>query len=366
MRLFLIALFALVASLALAGAPARAAPSLTTPPTAVAGSTIVLQVVGSGNPREFVTVVPKGAREGEYHGYEYVTGPGNLKLEMPATPGDYELRLCEADIPYKTMIAKPITLSAASASVSAPASVAAGAHFEVQWTGPGNDRDYITIGETTPGGRLYLNYEYAGRGSPLTLAAPDNPGNYEVRYILGVGDTVLARQPITVGGVTASVTVPAQVAAGARFKVSWTGPSNPGDYITMVQAGAAEKTWDRYEYTSKGKALELTAPDVPGDYEIRYATGQSYLTLARAPITARRRSPPVKASRPRGRARTTPATSSPSCPRARARANTARRTSTPPRTTIPATSSHRSCPATTSCVIPPRRSTSRWRALRSR
>ena len=29
---------------------------------------------------------------------------------MPATPGDYELRLCEADSPYKTLVAKPIKL----------------------------------------------------------------------------------------------------------------------------------------------------------------------------------------------------------------------------------------------------------------
>ena len=283
MRPFLIALF--IALSALAGTPALAAPSLSTPPTASAGSTLVFQAVGTGDPREFVTVVPEGAREGAYHAYVYLTKPGDLKLAMPAKPGDYELRLCEAASPYKTMVAKPITLSAASASVSAPASVAAGAAVEVKWTGPNNDRDYITIGETTPNGRLYLDYKYSGDGSPLKLTAPEKPGNYEVRYILGVGDTVIARQPITVGGVTASLTAPAQVAAGARFKVSWTGPNNARDYVTLVKAGAAEKTWERYEYTSKGKTLQLTAPDVPGNYEVRYATGREYLTLASAPIT---------------------------------------------------------------------------------
>ena len=80
----------------------------------------------------------------------------------------------------------------------------------MKWTGPNNERDYIAIGETTPGGRLYLDYKYSRDGSPLKLAAPEKPGNYEVRYILGVGDTVIARQPITVGGVTASVTAPAR------------------------------------------------------------------------------------------------------------------------------------------------------------
>ena len=275
----------LIALVILASGAVQAAPSLTTPPSATAGSSITFKATGTGNPREFVTVVPKGTREGAYQAYVYVTGAGDLKLAMPATPGDYELRLCAADSPYKTLVAKPIQLIGASASVSAPASVAAGTTFEVKWTGPNNERDYIAVGETTPGGRLYLDYKYSRNGSPMKLAAPEKPGNYEVRYILGVGDAVIARQPITVGGVTASVTAPAQVAAGAKFKVSWTGPNNERDFVTMVKAGTKEQTYERYEYTSKGNTLEFTAPDVPGAYEIRYATGKLYSTLARAPIT---------------------------------------------------------------------------------
>jgi len=264
---------------------ALAAPTLDTPPTATAGSTITFKATGTGNPREFVTVVPEGAREGQYDAYVYVTGSGSLTLAMPARPGDYELRLCAAASPYKTLVAKPLQLLGASATVSAPASVAAGSTFEVKWTGPNNERDYIAVGETTPGGRLYLDYKYSRDGSPLKLAAPEKPGNYEVRYILGVGDTVIARQAFTVGGVSASVTAPAQVAAGASFKLTWTGPNNPRDFITMVKAGTPEKTYERYAYTSAGSTLELTAPDVPGSYELRYATGKEYNTLARARIS---------------------------------------------------------------------------------
>jgi len=272
------------ALLVLASGLAVAAPSLTAPATATAGSTIVLSATGTGDPREFVTVVPKGTREGSYLAYVYVKS-GDLKLVMPAAPGDYELRLCEASNGYKTMLARPIKITAAGATVSAPASVAAGATFEVKWTGPNNERDYVTIGETTPGGRLYLDYKYSRSGSPLNLAAPEKPGNYEVRYILGAGDTVIARQPITVSAVTASISAPAQVDAGARFKVSWTGPNNPRDFVTLVKAGTAEKTYQRYEYTNRGNTLEFIAPDEPGSYELRYATGSGYLTLARASIT---------------------------------------------------------------------------------
>jgi len=275
----------LIVLLALVSGNVLAAPSLTTPPSAAAGSTITFKATGTGNPREFVTVVPKGTRDGAYLAYVYVTGTGDLKLAMPATPGEYELRLSAADSPYKTLVSKPIQLIGASATVSAPATVAAGGSVEIKWTGPNNDRDYIAIGETTPGGRTYLDYKYSRDGSPLKLTAPEKPGTYEVRYILGVGDTIIARQPLTVGSVTATVTVPPQVAAGAKFKVTWTGPNNPQDFVTMVKAGTREKTYERYAYTSGGSTLELTAPDVPGDYEIRYATGKEYNTLARAPIT---------------------------------------------------------------------------------
>jgi hypothetical protein len=148
MRSTLLALFALVSSAAFA------APSLTAQDTAATGSTISLKAVGSGDPRDFVTVVPKGAREGSYQAYVYVT-PGDLKLVMPAAPGDYELRLCEANSPYKTPVMRPIKPTSASASVSAPATVAAGPTFEVKWTA-------LTMSGTTspwrdpPGGcRLY-------------------------------------------------------------------------------------------------------------------------------------------------------------------------------------------------------------------
>jgi hypothetical protein len=274
----------LVVLLALFSGSTLATPSLTAPANAEAGSTITLQVTGTGDPREFVTVMPKGSPEGSYRSYEYVTSAA-LKLVMPAEPGDYELRLCAAATPYKTLLSRPIRILVPKATVSAAATVAAGGTLEVRWTGPANERDYVAIGETAAGGRPYLDYKYARDGNPLKLSVPEKPGNYEVRYFLGVGDVILARQPLTVGGVTASLSAPAQVAAGANFNVTWTGPNNERDFVTLVKSGAAEKSYERYEYTSKGKTLELTAPDVPGSYELRYATGRDYLTLARTPIT---------------------------------------------------------------------------------
>ncbi len=284
----LILAFVLIANAAVA------APALTTPASAPAGSRLIIDVTGGGNPRDFVTIVPKGAPEGQYRDYFYLENREKV-LPMPAQPGDYEIRLLAAGSPYKTLLAKPIKVTAVAASVKGPATAAAGSSIEIAWTGPNNDRDYVGIGETTPNGRKYLNYEYTRKGSPIRLAVPEQPGTYEIRYFLGQGDTIIARQAFTASAVTASLSVPAQVAAGAKFKVTWTGPNNDRDFVTIVKAGTAERTYQDYQYTRKGSTLEFAAPEEAGQYEVRYLSAGRYNTLARAPLTVGAQQASIKA-----------------------------------------------------------------------
>jgi hypothetical protein len=252
-------------------------------PAAVkAGAQVEVTVTGSKNPRDFVTIIEKGAREGAYGGYEYVSKPGAYKLVAPPKAGEYEIRLLAADSPYPTLARRALRIDAVQATVDAPAQVAAGAKFSVKWTGPNNDRDYIAIGNAA---RPYLGYEYTKAGSPLDLTAPDEPGQYEVRYFLGAGDVLIGKKPIVVGAVSASITAPQTAPAGSKIKITWQGPNNPRDFITIVKAGTPEKQYAAYEYTSKGSPVEMHAPDVGGEYEVRYATAQTYATLATAKMT---------------------------------------------------------------------------------
>jgi hypothetical protein len=275
MRRLLLLPMVLMASLAVA------APSIKAPPTAKVGSLLTLEATGTGDRRDFVTVVKKGAPEGSYDAYVYIV-PGKLQLQLPGAPGDYELRVCGAASPYPTLARQALKIEGSTATVQAPANIKAGSQFEVAWTGPDNPRDYITIGNAQ---RKYLDYKYTRSGSPVKITAPEAPGEYEVRYILGQGDTVIAAQKVTVGAVSASLTVPPQIAAGARITMNWTGPGNPRDYLTVVKAGAAEGTYGRYEYVSKGNPITMIAPDAPGEYEARYLTAQNNTTLARAKFT---------------------------------------------------------------------------------
>lgn len=272
---------ALCLTLTLFPALASAAVSIQAPTSVAMGAPIEIAVTGSTNPRDFVTIVPKDAAAGAYQDYFYLDKPGKHTLAAPATAGAFEVRVLGADSPYPTLARVSLQVQAVTATVQAPAQVAAGRQFSVAWTGPDNERDYIALGDAE---RPYISYEYTRKGSPVTLTAPDAPGAYEVRYFLGVGDVLIGRQKLVVGSVSASVSAPAQVAAGASFEVTWTGPNNDRDFVTLVQAGAPEKSYAVYEYTAKGPKLRLRAPDVPGAYELRYAMGQSYATLARAPV----------------------------------------------------------------------------------
>ena len=252
------------------------------PAAVTAGAQVQVTVGGSKNPRDFVTIVAKGAPEGSYGGYEYVPKPGAFKLVAPPKPGDYEIRLLAADSPYPTLARRALRIDAVEATLDAPGQVAAGAKLTVKWTGPNNERDYIAIGNAS---RPYLGYEYTKAGNPLQLTAPEEPGQYELRYFLGAGDVIIGKRPLVVGAVSASVTAPQTAAAGSKIKITWQGPNNERDFVTIVKAGAADKQYGAYEYTSKGSPFEIRAPDVAGEYEVRYLTAQTYATLATAKMT---------------------------------------------------------------------------------
>jgi len=276
--------------LVLWAAAVAAEPTISAPPTAGIGAPVEVTVAGTTNPRDFVSIVPKADREGSYGGYAYVTKPGTpLQLTAPTKPGDYEVRVLGADTPYPTLARRPIRIENVVATLDGPAEVAAGAKFQVKWTGPDNPRDYVGIGNTA---RPYVSYVYTRSGSPVTLSAPDEAGEYELRYFLGQDNRVIGTRRIVVGGVTATVQGPEQVAAGAKFAVTWKGPDNARDFITLVKKGTPEKRYERYAYTAKGSPLELTAPDEPGAYELRYLTAQTYATLGTAPVTVT----PIKAT----------------------------------------------------------------------
>jgi len=175
--------------------------------------------------------------------------------------------------------------SGGPASLDAAAQVAAGARFEVAWTGPSGQGDYVTI--VARGAERWTNESYfdTSTGSPGSLVAPTTAGDYELGYVVGADRSVAARRPIAVLAFAGSVSGPPTVTAGSRFEVTWTGPSGPGDYVTIVAKGAQRWTNESYADTSTGSPAVLVAPIEAGDYELWYVTGADARAMVRSPIT---------------------------------------------------------------------------------
>lgn len=282
MRALLVTIVALVAA-QFAFAQSR---TLSAPASATVGAPVEVAWQGAADARDFITIVPAGAPEGQYQGYQY-TAKSPVTLTAPAQPGSYEIRYLAAASPYPTLARVPLMVVDATATLQAPAEVPAGERFEVVWTGPDNDRDFIGLVKADAAEGTYNGpYEYTSKGTPLTLRAPDAAGDYELRYMMAnTPYRTLGRLPVRVTSAAASVAVPASVAAGSPLSIEWQGPNNQGDFLTIVPAGTPEREYRTYVYTNTGNPAQLAAPEVAGAYEVRYLTGQTYLTLATAAIT---------------------------------------------------------------------------------
>jgi hypothetical protein len=65
----------------------------------------------------------------------------------------------------------------------------------------------------------------------------------------------------------ATLTVAEKAPAGSLVAVSWKGPDNRGDYVTIVRKDAPNDALGDYRETQKGGSLEVLAPMEPGACE---------------------------------------------------------------------------------------------------
>ena len=270
--------------------------NLTSQNEAKAGETISVGWTGK-NPNEkndYITIVKKGAAAGTYTNYTYIKRGNPLNLKMPVDAGEFEIRYLDGTS-YATLATKPIKLTAVSASLTVTESANAGEKISITWSGPDYPQDYITIVKSGAREGEYLNYTYTRKGSPLMLQLPDEAGDYEIRYVEGQSSKTLASSPFKILGQSASIQGPSDAIAGSKVELTWQGPNNPQDFITVVKKGKKEGVYGNYTYTKKGSPLHLQLPDEAGEYEIRYAMGQSYKTLFSLPIKVTQTSASLKA-----------------------------------------------------------------------
>jgi Ca-activated chloride channel family protein len=254
---------------------------------AVQGDEIKVQWTGPNKKGDYITVVPKDLPNGEYKNYSNLSKGGMVKLLLPIDPGSYEIRYVTGSGESAQVLARhPISVTAAEVTLSAPAEVLQGTDIPVEWKGPNNPGDYITVvPQGAPDGE-YKNYAEIPKKAqpPLQVKAPIETGSYELRYGTGQGNKVLARRAIKIIAATVTLAAPEEVVAGAPISVTWAGPNNKGDFITVVPKDLPDGEYKNYANLSAGSPLAVTAPIEPGECELRYVAGQESKVLARRSI----------------------------------------------------------------------------------
>jgi hypothetical protein len=233
---------------------------------------------------DFIAIARPNQAPGAFVERTLVREGNPVKVWTPSDPGDYELRYV---VPRgaQVLARAPLAVTAVSATVTPAGPVNVAAWLEVKWDGPARDGDYVSVATAGQAPGAFLGRTPVRDGNPLKLRAPSDAGTFEVRYVLGRGNRLLAKAPVTVNAVTAEVTPPATATAGTEFEVAWQGPGYPEDLISIARPNQPPNAHLSSATIRKGNPLKLRAPKEPGTYEVRYLLGRGPRLLAKASVT---------------------------------------------------------------------------------
>lgn len=261
--------------------------SLRAPEIVFAGHSFEVEWDGPDRTGDRIAIVPVGSEPTDVTTSVQTAAGRPARLVGPGTSGPHEVRYVSGG---KVLLALEVTVRGALASVTGPATVEAGAWFDVTWTGPAAEGDIIALVSAETSDDRFFRGEFSAStadGSPARLKAFGETGPHELRYAATRGARVLARQPIEIVAAGARVTAPAEVEAGAEFEVSWSGPGNDDDSIAIVPAGHPDQRVFRGDFSrspSTGNPIRLAAFTEAGPHEVRYVTGADGVVLARQAV----------------------------------------------------------------------------------
>ncbi len=279
-----------IAILAVCLAAPLFAASLDAPGSAPMGSNISVTWDAPGEQYDSVYVVEAGAADDAsgITSASITSGKNPLILALPEKPGDYELRYWSIQ-QKQVLVRQPLKIEDVPTSLRAAASVPQGADLEVHWEGPGNAYDGIALfpAGAAEGSKSITRKAILSRRNPQVLRMPDQPGDYELRYITRREKIVKATLPVTVTGVEASLQAADTAGIGSNLEVTWEGPGTNYDLIGLFPVGATAtaRAVSSQGILNKKNPIVLKLPETSGAYELRYVTTGSKAVLATRPLT---------------------------------------------------------------------------------
>jgi len=153
--------------------------------------------------------------------------------------------------------------------ITAPKEVNAGSKFEITYTWPKNENDYVAIiPKDSKDLNKHLNYIYTKNWWKY-IQAPNKIWEYDLVYAASCG-TILWRTPFKVIDVTASITAPETVWAGSDFTISFSWPKNDIDNISILPKGSTDKNKHLDYIYPKNNWTKIKAPNKIWEYDLVY------------------------------------------------------------------------------------------------
>ncbi|WP_417584393.1 vWA domain-containing protein [Pelagibacterium sp.] len=262
--------------------------SVSAPETVTTGASFTVAWSSSVHPQDYVTIVPVGADKGAYTNYQRVRDDTENSLTAPSEPGLYEVRYVLEE-GARTLASASIEVVEAEVILNGPDVARAQTSLRINWSMAIHPQDYITIVPAGADEGTYRDYIRVRTDLEGDMNAPAEPGLYEIRYVLQEGARTVSSRTLEVVGADAplddgaGLVVPAQASPGETITVSWSDTAESADQrVSIARTDQADFGWIEAHRVGKETTLELTMPNEPGRYEVRYLDIGGQAVLGRA------------------------------------------------------------------------------------
>lgn len=212
---------------------------------------------------------------------------GVAALNAPADAGSYEVRYYDSS--GRLSARSELEVAASPVQLSIPDPVGAGYNAAIDWTGPADPGDTIQFVDPA-NGTVVAETPALGQPGALNrsiLRAPEQAGQYVLRYWSSRARMALSELPLPVGDGVAWLRVPTEVVAGSQFLAEWMGPGDPAyayQVIEPTSGSVLNSSAAQLGADGAGLPARLTAPEKPGSYRVRFVNMATGFVLADLPL----------------------------------------------------------------------------------
>jgi Ca-activated chloride channel family protein len=264
-----------------------------------AGGAAFIRPLAAPPDQGWVAVAAPQAPVGEYLLRTPLFNDDEVELKLPDAPGRLEARVLREAAPGVLQVLGRTSFETVPAELGLelPDRVEIGSPLAIAWRGapPPGSRLTLAIAGADEADHIAC-LPVSGSDGSVSLAAPRAPGAHTVSLVSGWAQVLISRS-LEAFEVLATLEAPARAEPGSELVVSWTGPDDPHDFLSIAEPAAPADTYLSWTPAEAGNPARLRAPTVAGSYELRYVRGGVAEVLARRGLEVVRAEPRITVPR---------------------------------------------------------------------